>query len=447
MRALLKPVLGGLFILSVVLLAIMPRLVSSNIQQSAAANLYSLFPPETRNQIEIEELEFVSGWFDSEALYNIGYTTFGAVAPIEMQLRFQFKHGPLLFTERGLKLGLAYADIEPYFDDPQLSQALLDLPFELPELSIDLLIGISQSLELNLDVSEFKISDESASVSFDGLDATLAVASDNSATFSLEMGRLDALGADANTGVSLAALSVTSETEAINDLLANSEAYAQFISIESPGPIPVSAESISAKSRIINQGQDQIDAYQEFVLDGIDSQLPLSEFSWTLELNELQSSVIQQYYEVLNEMQQQLANSGRTGNYDSDLLRDMIDDLGMVLIQNPLVLNNHFTATAYGGEHRLDIELNWLGLPQISAYEELSFAEVIAALELHVDMSLSLEAVLQSPAAQMIDPYAQQGYIALEGDRIEMQLNLSDRRFELNGEVTALEQFFPAAAQ
>lgn len=447
MRALLKPVLGGLLILSVVLLAVLPRLVSSNIQESTTVNLYSLFPPETRNQIDIEELEFVSGWFDSKALYTIGYTTFGAVAPIEIQLQFNFKHGPLLFTDSGLKLGLAYADIEPYFDDPKLSEALLDFPFELPDLSMNMLIGVSQSLELNLDVSEFEISDESASVSFEGLNATLWVAADNSATFTLEMGRLDALGADASTGISLDGLGVISETAAIDNLLATSEANVEFRGIGSPGPVPISADLISAASRIENNGQDQIDAYQEFILNGIDSEFPLTEFSWTLELNELRSAAIQQYYEVLNEMQQQLANSGSNGNFDTDLLRDMIDELGLVVIQNPLVLNNHFTATAFGGDHRLDIDMNWLGLPQITAYEELSFAEIIEALELHVDMSLSLEAILQSPAAQMIDPYAQQGYIALSGDRIEMQLSLSDRQFELNGEITPLEQFFPTAAQ
>ncbi len=447
MRVLLKPVLGGLFILIVVLLAVLPGIVSSNIQESTAVSLYSLFPPETRNQIEIEEIEFVNGWFDSEALYNIGYTTFGAVAPIEMQLRFTFKHGPLLFTDNGLKLGLAYADIEPHFDDPQLSQALLDFPFELPELSMNMLLGVSQSLELNLDISEFEVSDESASVSFDGLTATLWVAADNSATFELYMGRLDALGADATTGITLEGLDVTSETAAIDNLLATSEANAEFKGLETPGPIPISAEFISATSKIENKGQGLINAFQEFTLNGIDSEFPLTEFTWILELSDLHSSVIQRYYEVLNEMQQQLASSGSNGNYDSDLLRDMIDDLGMIVIQNPLILNNYFTATAYGGDHSLDIEMNWSGLPQVTDYEELSFAEVIAALELQVAMSLSLEAILQSPAAQMIDPYAQQGYIVLNGDRIELQLSLSDREFELNGEVTALEQFFPAATQ
>ena len=166
-----------------------------------------------------------------------------------------------------------------------------------------------------------------------------------------------------------------------------------------------------------------------------------------MELNELHSSVIRQYYDVLSEMQEQLTDvtASRTG--DGDVIGDMLDQLGLVVLQNRLAINNYFTANAYGGDHSLDIELRWLGLPQVNSYEELTMAAVIDALQLQIDLSLALEAVQQSPVAAMVEPYLQQGYITVNNNRIGMELSLSDRQLVLNGATTPLEQIFPTVSQ
>ena len=66
---------------------------------------------------------------------------------------------------------------------------------------------------------------------------------------------------------------------------------------------------------------------------------------------------------------------------------------------------------------------------------------------MQIDLSLDQEAILQSPAAAMVDPYLQQGYITVNNSRIGMDISLSDRQLVLNGAITPLEQIFPTVSQ
>ncbi len=447
MPAILKHSLSIILGLILLTLAVMPKVVSSNVQATTTANLYALFPPETRRQIQIDEGHFESGWFSSVASYDLSYAPFGTSEPLVVELHFSYQHGPLLFTADGMKIGLAYADIEPRFADPQLGQVLLDIPFELPELSVGMLLGLNEDLTFDIAVAPAVIDDNTTTLNFDGLQARLEVAADMSATFRMDMERLDARAAGNGMGFSISALSVTSETAQINNLLANSDALLEIAELGSPGPLAFNSKTISANSSIRNNSALEIDVSQRLAISEIDSALPVDAISWTMEVEELQTSVIRQYYDVLYEMQQQLSTASSATTNGSDVLGEMVDDFGLVVLQNRLVVNNNLAATVYDGDHNLDIQLRWLGLPQLGSYEELSFADVIDALELQLDLSLALEAILQSPAAAMVDPYLQQGYVTVDNNRIEMQLSLRDRQLVLNGEITALEQFFPTVSQ
>jgi uncharacterized protein YdgA (DUF945 family) len=447
MRSTLNYIVGAVLMLLLLALAVMPKVVSSNVQASTTANLYALFPPETRRQIQIVEASYESGWFNSDARYDISYTPFGASESLVIELNFDFMHGPLLLTADGIRLGLAYADIQPRFANPQFTEALLDIPFALPELSMGMLLGLDETLEIKLDVAPAVISDNTARVNFDGLQATLEVAPDMSAIFRMDMGRLDAMQTGGGMGFSIGSLSLNSETEQINNLLANSDALLEILELGSPGPLAFTSKAISANSSIRNNSTTEIDVSQQFAVNEIESELPLRAFTWTMELNELHSSVIRQYYDVLSEMQEQLTDVTASRSGDGDVIGDMLDQLGLVVLQNRLAINNYFTANAYGGDHSLDIELRWLGLPQVNSYEELTMAAVIDALQLQIDLSLALEAVQQSPVAAMVEPYLQQGYITVNNNRIGMELSLGDRQLVLNGATTPLEQIFPTVSQ
>ncbi|MDP6652602.1 MAG: DUF945 family protein, partial [Gammaproteobacteria bacterium] len=96
----------------------------------------------------------------------------------------------------------------------------------------------------------------------------------------------------------------------------------------------------------------------------------------------------------------------------------------------------------YDGEHSVDLQIDWRGLPQLNNIAELDMNESIAALTIDLEMSLDLAAILRSPAADIIDPYVQQGYVVLDNGRILLNAALRDGELMLNGEAVPLDQFF-----
>jgi uncharacterized protein YdgA (DUF945 family) len=73
--------------------------------------------------------------------------------------------------------------------------------------------------------------------------------------------------------------------------------------------------------------------------------------------------------------------------------------------------------------------------------EEIEMSEVIAALEVEINVSLDMEAINRSPAAGMVDPYIQQGYISIDSGRLLLYISLANSELTINGEVTPLDQF------
>ena len=146
-------------------------------------------------------------------------------------------------------------------------------------------------------------------------------------------------------------------------------------------------------------------------------------------------------YELLGTMQEQLSSSATAPD-------TALDELGekmlLLLVQNSLVFNNYLNATLFEGEHSLDILVRWLGLPQTAAVDELAIANIFSAMQLDIDLSMDLEAVMRSPLSGLVDPYVQQGYITLDNGRVLLDLSLNDSELTINGERTSLEQFFPS---
>jgi uncharacterized protein YdgA (DUF945 family) len=52
-----------------------------------------------------------------------------------------------------------------------------------------------------------------------------------------------------------------------------------------------------------------------------------------------------------------------------------------------------------------------------------------------------MEAINRSPAAGMVDPYIQQGYISIDSGRLLLDISLANSELTINGEVTPLDQF------
>ena len=430
-------VLGSTAIVLLLFFGLTPKLVGMNLRETAIANLFALIPPEYERQLQINESGFSSGWFRSEAQIDIEYRVFGAPEPFSMRLDFDFQHGPVLFTRNGMRLGLAHASITPSFNSQVLTEAISDVPFDLPELELNLTTGFDQSLTMELIIAPTSVTESGVAVNFGGLTGTLVAYRDQSADITVEMGMFSA--GEGSNAFSIDALDMDSRTEQLSNLLAPSSATILIQTISASGVAAFTARDISALSRLNSTAgnTEQIDIAQELVIAELESEFPLESLTWNSEIKELETQILRNYYELLSSLQTEFADGAGTGP-DLDQL---MDEMLLQLVQNSLVFNNTIDASIYQGDHNLELFVTWLGLPQVSNISALSMENIIAALEVELHLSLDLEAVTRSPFSAMIDPYVQQGYITLDNGRILLDMTMANEQLTINGDVTPLGNF------
>ena len=271
MRSNTLKILAAAALLALIALAVMPKVVGVGIEDATVTNLVDLLPLEARDQITITNNRFDGGWFSSTAVMDIAYSPLGAMLgalPITAQIILDIQHGPILFTPNGLEFGLAYAQIIPKLRNVELESALSQLPFDLPSIDIGLLAGFDQFLRVGLEVAPINYSDSQGHLLFDGLSGSFVSHGDNSAEFSLSVGKLEAQENGSTIGFTLSGIELTSRTSQLNDVLAPSSAILTIPRITSDTPYPFTVDGILVESRLqtSTSGAALTDIYQRLEL-------------------------------------------------------------------------------------------------------------------------------------------------------------------------------------
>ena len=427
----------SLLLLVLAALTITPLLIGRNVHTVAIANTIDRLPPELRAQLEIHENEFDSGWWRSNARFELEYLPLGGL-PLDMRLDMQIQHGPLLFTPNGLALGLVYANIDPEFDSAEIREALRELPFVLPDMTFDLRVGLNGDMRVGMNIAPVSHADANGQLEFDGIEALLSAHRDQSAEFSLNMGALSAQEFNNSFQFSLDALEMHFTSAQINNLLATSSSTISMPAFRSTAPFPIEVLDVAVESRVqaSSAGAERTDFYQRIQIGEIKSELPVTAFSWTSEIKEIRNDLLQQYYALLTGIQNEMNASG--GIVTAGVTQ-AAEQVTLLLLQNQGVFNTALAGNVYAGDHTLDLHILWRGLPDLSAVSQLDLNAVIAAVDLTFDISLDLDAVLRSPLSDFIDTYVQEGYLQLENGLVLMRASISNNALTVNGEPIALD--------
>ena len=427
-------------VLIVLALGLMPKVIGAGIERATIDNLLALIPPEAESQFEIRRNEFSDGWFSSSTTIEFIYTPIGTDA-IALTMDFDIDHGPLLQTEDGLSIGLAYAVIQPSIRNDLFDIAIAEISFPLPDITLNLLARFDQSMWVNLNVSALNVSDAAGQLGFDGLNANVDVASDQSAYLSIQMGELSATENADNSNVLIAGMTLTSSTAQMNDMLAESRATLAIPSVSSTLPLPFSLSDIGIDYGLqASPTQENFsEIYQTIRIADIESEIPVSSLTWLSEVKQVNNELLRDYYRLLSELQNEIDS-------DADAVSAEFTELGqelyLLVLQNPLELNNRLEANSYDGDHTADLRVLWAGLNTLSSAAELDNEEAITALNMTLEISLDLEAIMRSPAAGLVDPYVQQGYLTVENGRVMIQASLQKSVLRVNGDELPLDQFF-----
>jgi uncharacterized protein YdgA (DUF945 family) len=427
-------------LLLVIALVLMPKVIGAGIERATIDSLIALIPPEAESQFEIRRNEFSDGWFTSSTNIELIYTPIGSDA-IGLSMEFDIDHGPLLQTDDGLSIGLAYANIVPSIRNDLFDIAIAELAFPLPDITFSLLARFDQSMWLNMNIRELRIDDAAGNLDFAGLDANFDVAPDQSARLSVQMGELSATENSANSNVLISGLTVTSSTTQLNDILAESSATLSIPSVSSTLPLPFSISDIGVDYGLqaSSSAANFSELYQTIRIASIESEVPLNAFSWRSEVKQVNNKLLRDYYRLLSQLQSELGSDADTVSAEFTALSE---ELYLLVLQNPLELNNRIEASSYGGDHTAELRVLWAGLSTLTDVSTLDINEALSAVNMTLEISLDLEAILRSPLASVVDPYVQQGYITLDAGRILMEASLQDSVLRVNGDELPLDQFF-----
>ena len=421
-------------------LTLMPKVIGAEIERAIIDNLLTLIPPKAESQFEIRRNEFSDGWFSSTTTIEFIYTPIGTDA-IALTMDFDIDHGPLLQTEDGLSIGLAYAVIQPSIRNDLFDIAIADLPFPLPDITLKLLARFDQSMRVNMNVSALNFSEAARELNFSGLDANVDVASDQSVNFSIQMGELSATENAGNFNVLISGMTLTSSTTQINDILAESRATLAIPVVSSTLPLPFSVSDIGIDYGLqaSNTEDNSSEIYQTVSVASIESEIPVSSFSWLTEVKQVNNELLRDYSMLLSELQNEINAGAETLSAD---FTELGQELYLLALQNPLEFNNRIEVNSYDGDHTVDLRVLWAGISALNTSTELDINAAIAALNMGLDISLDLESILRSPLASIVKPYVQQGYLTIANGRILVEASLQDSVLRVNGDKLLLEEFF-----
>jgi hypothetical protein len=116
-------------------------------------------------------------------------------------------------------------------------------------------------------------------------------------------------------------------------------------------------------------------------------------------------------------------------------------DFLVILAGETFEVNNLLEANAYGGNHSLDLQVSWQGIPGLTGNYSINFADVFNALTVDLIVDADDLALSQSPIGPMVAEYKNQGLLSSTNGRVILNGSLKDGQLIINDESFPIDQF------
>ncbi len=191
--------------------------------------------------------------------------------------------------------------------------------------------------------------------------------------------------------------------------------------------------SVSAISEMVNS---KVNTNIFYNIEAVDSLLPLTFASYNVDLNGLTLESA----DLMGSLQDHLENidpeTFTTDEYFNELLE--------ATFQSGLQLNQKVKVNAFGGDWLAKLNIEFNGIDGVELSELIDPNIAIKAISAQVLVKADSNAVLQSPVADMVDPFMQQGFIKLEDGTLVSVASLIDGKLTLNEQDIPVEPLINA---
>ena len=418
---------------------IVPKVIGIGVRETITDQALNQLAIATGGQINISRSKLESRWFNSSAEFIIDLThPQNNNAILSLPLLSKIHHGPILLTQTGLDFGLL--GVEIILDLAKLSSD--EVAVELGVLAASVVAGFNKNLtvEANIPNLEIRSKRENLYINMSELNFDSKVNLDLSGHTKLTLNEILIQNRLSNIQINLNNPSLTLETEGPVESSSESALSVVIPSLAASEPLSFKVNNLRLdwRSTPSSTASGLTNFSQNILMDEIVSELPLTSFSWKSEMSGVSDELIASYNRMLLGMQSQtvmdplsrVAELTRYGNETSSLL-----------IQNELKLFNVITMESYEGEHSLELDIAWEGLPGLSRIEDLNFEDALEALAVEGNLSLSQEALLTSPFAALAEHYTNENYLIPKNGVLSLQAVLDKGLLTVNDEAIPLEQF------
>lgn len=409
--------------------------------------------------VTIVSESYERGWFRSNALVRVsldlrewlGDPTLES-EPFDVLVQSDLHHGPVLFTNLGVRFGLGYGSLSFAGDGLEGLEKDLAQWLEAAPLNIHTIIYFDQSAETELDIAEYSADQGEDHIRFGGMnvslrtngdltkfDATLLIQPSNMITTGLALDMTEASGSMNYEGASPYTL-VGESVLSIPKLAINSKSFS----------IVLEGINMNNGSQL-NQGK--MDYFQTLEVGRLESPFPISSAGWHLEFMRVSPQGLEGWSNVSLEIQKAV-NSGNlpldeTG--EPQLTPELEAELEQVmkeLLQPGLGFVQRLDVGALGAQHHANMNLKFEGLPAGLNLDGLEDPlQFLPALSGALDLELDEAAVMNSQFAEMILPYQQQGLLMAEQGKLVLKASLQEGMLLLNGNPVPLEAMLQSATQ
>ena len=334
-----------LAILMVALLVI-PNFVGGGIQSATVDSLLERVPPETRAVLDIQQTQFQRGWFSSQARIEVRLDELDALAgePVALLFDLDIRHGPLLFTPQGLRLGTAYAYVNPSVNGLRMENLAPDAAVETVDSLLYLYAGFDSTLEMGLDVDQLTASSPEFRFSVADIRGTSLILPDLSSNAQAEITSTTLTATNGQFDLAIQNLVASGSRSDISRPVSTGESTVVISQLRSSAPLPFSLHSLQADYRL-NDNPDTaaaVDFSQNFSVDAIDWDMPISSLDWQLQVRQLSRQLLNSYAQLAQQAGQPPgSNSAQPGSPLSSLSQDF----ALLLARENFQLDNALQAT------------------------------------------------------------------------------------------------------
>jgi hypothetical protein len=361
--------------------------------------------------------------------------------PALLELNLAIDHGPLLFTSQGLRWGIAWADIDPAL----ATDGMGEFEFSGTVVSTDplfyLLARFDNSMELGVDLERLTVSSTEGSLRVAGLQGQANVEADRSVISTIGMEEFSLVATNI-FDLSIHNMKGNGFESDVTRFASPVQSSMTIERIASTAPLPAVASAISAEYNVADNAGEAgyLDLAQLLRIGGIEWDLPLQNFDWRFELNHLSEALLENYAELIR--QSQLTGAPNQAQNSANLAA-LGQDFVLQLAREEFQLGFALNANAFDGDHSVALGIDWAGLPALGRLEELAPDTALAAVRGTLAVTTDQAAIMNSPFAQAVLEYQQQGLLTIENGRVQLEATLADGELTVNGESIPLDQFLP----